>query len=74
MEHLNDSTQEFFGRFTEAFEAQWRARGADENSRQIPTAGSQNRTAEDYAYGTFVQQSSVFMERLGVDVGVLARL
>jgi hypothetical protein len=74
LDHLNAGTRAFFQRFKEAFEPQWRARGADENSVQIPSVGSQARTAEDYAYVPALQQSAVFMEQIGVEVGVLARL
>ena len=69
MDNLNENTQSFFRNFVNAFEAQWRARGANEHSTRIPSAGSQNRTAEDYAYVPALKQFGAFMEELGVEAG-----
>lgn len=69
LDNLNENTQSFFRNFINAFEAQWRARGANEHSTRIPSAGSQNRTAEDYAYVPALKQFGAFMEELGVEAG-----
>ena len=55
------------------FEQRWRERGADEQSRRLP-ASIQSRTAADYTYTPALKQFEVFMETMGVEAGVLARL
>lgn len=50
LDNLNPGTKAFFTKFKSAFEASWRALGADETSTRISEGGSQNRTAQDYRY------------------------